>query len=214
MNTKLIYKIYFMLLFILLTGYLHSETHIIQFGGTFGTAYSPNTLNVNVNDTIIWQGNFSFHPLSSTNIPAGASSWHSASGSEFMYVVLVAGNYEYRCDAHFQNGMVGSFTAEVTTGISRQLSSKPSAFNLEQNYPNPFNPETKIVFSIPETQSVRLNVFNVLGKEVAVLADEIKPPGKYEVSFNASDYGLTSGIYIYQLRSGNKLATKKFTILK
>jgi len=70
---------------------LLATTHLIQFGGSFGLNYSPNTLTVNVGDTIRWQGNFSFHPLSSVTIPAGALSWTNTTGTVFTYVVQIPG---------------------------------------------------------------------------------------------------------------------------
>lgn len=90
---------------------------------------------------------------------------------------------------------------------------------LFQNYPNPFNPTTKIRYSIPHStdyysvpQNVTLKVYDVLGNEVSTLVDEYKQAGTYEVEFNANN--LTSGIYFYQLNSGDIIQTKKFTLIK
>ena len=85
-------------------------------------------------------------------------------------------------------------------------------FSLSQNYPNPFNPSTKIKFNIPRASLVTLEVYDVLGKEVATLVNEIKPIGSYEVSFDASH--LSSGIYFYKLQAGNFIETKKMILLK
>lgn len=85
-------------------------------------------------------------------------------------------------------------------------------FDLSQNYPNPFNPSTIIVYSIPENRFVSLKVYNEVGKEVATLVNEIKPAGSYEIPFNGVN--LTSGIYFYQLKTGNYIATKKLVYLK
>ncbi len=94
-----------------------------------------------------------------------------------------------------------------------------STFSLSQNYPNPFNPTTKIHYTIPAgtsrqggTVSVQLKVYDVLGKEVAILINEEKPFGEYEVEFDASD--LTSGIYFYQLKAGSFVETKKMVLMK
>jgi len=99
-------------------------------------------------------------------------------------------------------------------------SSNLNTFILEQNYPNPFNPSTKIKFTISsviasvakQSQLVTLNVFNVLGNEVATLVDEYKPAGTYEIKFDAS--GLPSGIYFYQLKAGTIVQTNKMVYLK
>jgi hypothetical protein len=85
-------------------------------------------------------------------------------------------------------------------------------FLLEQNYPNPFNPTTIIRFTISDVRFTTLQVYDVLGREITTLINEEKPPGSYEVEFNAE--GLTSGIYFYQLRSGNFVKTKKMILMK
>jgi len=86
------------------------------------------------------------------------------------------------------------------------------SFDLNQNFPNPFNPSTVISYQLPVTSNVTLKVYDILGREVAKLVNEEKPAGTYEVQFNAS--GLTSGIYFYQLSTGNYTETKKMILLK
>jgi hypothetical protein len=85
-------------------------------------------------------------------------------------------------------------------------------FNLSQNYPNPFNPSTKISWQSPVSSWQTLKVFDVLGNEVATLVNEEKPAGNYEVEFNASSF--SSGVYYYQLISGNFVKTMKMTLMK
>jgi len=90
-------------------------------------------------------------------------------------------------------------------------------FQLNQNYPNPFNPITKIKFTLPqdvrgESKDVILNVYDVLGNEIAVLVDDEKFAGTHEVKFDAT--GLPSGIYLYQLKAGNYIQTKKMMLVK
>ncbi|MCK6605833.1 MAG: T9SS type A sorting domain-containing protein [Ignavibacteriaceae bacterium] len=93
-----------------------------------------------------------------------------------------------------------------------ELPSAPSDYALQQNYPNPFNPSTSITYSIPESGNVNLAIFDILGKEVAVLVDEKKAPGTYTVKFDAS--GLNSGLYIYRLTSGSFTQARKLVLLK
>ncbi|MFA6978956.1 MAG: T9SS type A sorting domain-containing protein [Ignavibacteriaceae bacterium] len=88
----------------------------------------------------------------------------------------------------------------------------PSTFELSQNFPNPFNPVTNIKFSVASVQLVTLKVFNILGKEVAVLVNEKKEPGNYSVNFSATY--LASGTYFYRLQAGAFVQTKKMVILK
>ena len=88
----------------------------------------------------------------------------------------------------------------------------PIAFTLEQNYPNPFNPSTTISWQSPVSSHQTLKIYDVLGNEVAILVNEYRPAGSYEVNFDASN--LSSGIYFYELRSGSYLEIKKMTLLK
>jgi hypothetical protein len=88
----------------------------------------------------------------------------------------------------------------------------PTTFTLEQNYPNPFNPTTVIRYTVPEQTNVSLKVYDMLGREVAILADGSKPSGSYAVQFDASRY--SSGVYIYRLLAGSQVMTKKMTLLK
>ncbi len=87
-----------------------------------------------------------------------------------------------------------------------------STFNLQQNYPNPFNPTTKIKYSIPEASLVSLKVYDILGNEVASLVNQEKQAGTYEVQFNATS--LSSGVYLYKIKSGSFVQTKKMIVLK
>jgi len=107
---------------------------------------------------------------------------------------------------------------------------QPNSFLLSQNYPNPFNPSTKIKFTIPTGDNplwggergglTTLKIYDILGREVATLVNEQKPAGEYEIEFNSGNFpsrqgsALTSGIYFYQLKSGNYIETKKMILLK
>ena len=88
----------------------------------------------------------------------------------------------------------------------------PEEYMLYQSYPNPFNPSTTIKYSIPNSDRVNLKVYDILGREVATLVNEYKTPGTYAVEFNASRFA--SGVYFYQIQSGNFIETKKMILLK
>lgn len=88
----------------------------------------------------------------------------------------------------------------------------PVNFSLEQNYPNPFNPSTTIRFSIPQKSKVELKVFDILGRELLKLVDEIKAAGNYTVEFNAGS--LTSGVYFYRLKTDTFVSIRKMLLLK
>ncbi|MCL5028614.1 MAG: S8 family peptidase [Bacteroidetes bacterium] len=87
----------------------------------------------------------------------------------------------------------------------------PTQYEL-QNYPNPFNPTTRISFSLPQKSQIKLKVFDVLGREIQILADGIYEAGKYEVEFNATN--LPSGVYFYNLTTQNNSITKKMLLMK
>jgi len=92
-----------------------------------------------------------------------------------------------------------------------------SKFELYQNFPNPFNPDTRISFDLPETGQVSLQVFDIEGRLVNQLLDAKMRPGRHELSWNGLDMSgnpVSSGIYIYRLRSGKMLRTKKMTLLR
>jgi|WetSurMetagenome_2_1015567.scaffolds.fasta_scaffold09849_2 hypothetical protein len=96
----------------------------------------------------------------------------------------------------------------------------PMVFSLEQNYPNPFNPTTKISWQSPVSSWQTLKVYDVLGNEVAVLVNEYRYAGSYEVEFSvtsgpeSSIKNLASGIYFYRLNAGDYVETKKMTLMK
>jgi hypothetical protein len=108
-------------------------------------------------------------------------------------------------------------SAEVITKAHKnmaedQVNEKVNNYSLSQNYPNPFNPTTTISYSIKEIGPVMLKVYDMLGVEISTIVNEMKEPGNYTVTFNASN--LPSGIYFYTLTSNNFIDTKKLILLK
>jgi hypothetical protein len=97
-------------------------------------------------------------------------------------------------------------------GISQVSTEVPSNFSLSQNYPNPFNPTTNIKFAVSKSGFVTLKVYDMLGKEVAVLVNNNMTSGTYEYQFDASK--LTSGIYFYNLKTDGFSETKKMMLIK
>ncbi len=87
-----------------------------------------------------------------------------------------------------------------------------SEYSLLQNYPNPFNPSTTIVYTIKKETHVSLKVYDLLGREVSELVNENQVTGKYKVKFDVSN--LPSGVYLYTLKAGNFVETKKLMVLK
>jgi 5-hydroxyisourate hydrolase-like protein (transthyretin family) len=112
--------------------------------------------------------------------------------------------------------IVDTFKVQLNYHTSiRQISSIVKNYELEQNYPNPFNPVTLINFAIPKKQNVSLRVYNLLGMEVATLVNnENLGAGSYSFDFNANDYHLSSGIYIYRLQAEDFMFTRKMVLTK
>ncbi len=100
---------------------------------------------------------------------------------------------------------------DMPTDINNSLTN-PVKYSLAQNFPNPFNPVTQLEYGISELGFVTLKVFDILGKEVKTLVNEVKPSGKYKVEFNGSR--LPNGIYFYQMEIGNFVSTKKMLLIK
>jgi hypothetical protein len=112
------------------------------------------------------------------------------------------------------------------TSIGADDPALPQSAWLGQNYPNPFNPATVIRYEVParalvtvslsnrdaRESNVMLKVFDILGREVATLINEQKPPGTYEVRFNGA--GLASGVYVYRLQAGGFVETKKMVLVR
>ncbi|MBI9069988.1 MAG: T9SS type A sorting domain-containing protein [Melioribacteraceae bacterium] len=113
--------------------------------------------------------------------------------------------------------VIAEFLFDGTTAVGLEDEAAIiNSYQLKQNYPNPFNPETTIEYNISvgngHARSVQLTIYDVLGNQVANLVNEVKNPGKYKVTWNAEN--LSSGIYIYQLRSGVFFDSKKMILLK
>lgn len=104
---------------------------------------------------------------------------------------------------------VVSVTSPTAMGSGAEFANQ---FRIEQNYPNPFNPETNFKFSVANTSIVSIKIFNSLGQEVAALLNEMRTPGEYSISWNASS--LPSGVYIYQFTAGDFKAVKKMALIK
>lgn len=149
------------------------------------------------NDLVQPNGSWALHQIDNTGIPTDQSVTLRFSKNN---------GQQYRIDDISLNGTEGQFTTIDTAADT------PASVSLNQNYPNPFNPATSIQFDLPQNQRVKLAVYDMLGREVAVLADGMRQAGFHEVSFNASD--MASGIYIYSLETNSKRITRKMTLIK
>jgi hypothetical protein len=136
--------------------------------------------------------------------------------SAFSYGGGGGGSYSLTLKGCKIDGIVYGDTSMV--GIKKIGNIIPENFSLSQNYPNPFNPATNIKYQIANNKFIRLVVYDILGKEVAVLVNEKMKPGEYEVQFpnvQSANVQLPSGVYFYSLfADGERIDTKKMVLFK
>ncbi len=184
-------------------GTFHDDFH------TFTIIWEPDRIEWYVNDN--W-----YHFVTPAHL--NPHPWVFDKKFHLLLNVAVGGNFLDNPDetTEFPQEMIIDYIrvyqdAELTSSenIENEL---PSSFELHQNHPNPFNPETTVSFTLPEDSDVTLKVYNSLGQEVAVLANEQKSAGVHSFTFDAS--GLSSGTYIYRLRAGDYVTSRQMMLVK
>ena len=176
-------------------------------------SFSPSNINANVGDTIKWVWVSGSHTTTSTIIPSLAAVWDAnlnSGSTTFIYKILIAGTYNYKCTPHESMGMTGVINASPSA--ITQIETVIPKFELKQNYPNPFNPTTNINFGIAQKNFVTLKVYDLLGNEVQTLVSSELNAGSYNVDFNATE--LSSGVYFYKLQAGKFNNTRRMIIIK
>ncbi|MGD0338153.1 MAG: T9SS type A sorting domain-containing protein [Bacteroidota bacterium] len=163
-----------------------------------GTNLFAGTLNC---VSILMHGSTSWIPMA-TGLPVV--------GSNEIDALLVNGDYLYA--AVGSSGVWRRLLSEMTDVKNYTAQNQPDVFTLKQNYPNPFNPTTTISFSLPTPSKVSLKVFDLLGREVAIIVSEVLSAGDHSRQWNAS--GFASGIYYYRLEAGIFVETKKLVLLR
>jgi len=132
---------------------------------------------------------------------------HLASGFGLIYI------WEEPGDVAFLLGcVIAGDTFGTVVSVLENDKTVPQKFHLAQNYPNPFNPTTTIEFSLPQASFVRLNVYDLLGREIAVLIDDRRRAGRYSLTFDGSN--LPSGLYIVRLQTEAITFVKKMILMK
>jgi len=208
---KLIVSIFSLIIILFLSGSSFSQTtHDVT---VQNFSFSPGELTITVGDAVRWTNILGHHNVkaddnSFTSGPAADAPW------EFTHTFTTAGLNPYYCEPHGGPGgqnMSGVVIVQNPVAVDdEQLIA--DKFELMQNYPNPFNPSTNIQYAIIDRQFVSLKIFNILGDEVAILVNEEKDRGVYDVTFNAT--GLSSGMYLYKLQAGLFVETKKMVLMK
>ena len=152
--------------------------------------------------------------LKSTNGGLNWTEMTTAGYSTFNIDTKKIGSTVYGYAVSFLNGTTNAVLkmADPITGIENISSEVPNVYSLNQNYPNPFNPVTNLEFGISKLGFVSLKVYDVRGKEVAILVNSILTPGTYKHDFDGSN--LSSGVYFYKLEAGGFADTKKMYLVK
>ncbi|MFN3560989.1 MAG: T9SS type A sorting domain-containing protein [Chloroherpetonaceae bacterium] len=150
-------------------------------------------------DTLMWQFRYT--------APANA-------GRDTIYANFCAVDTSYDPNGDYWNYAPSFVVTVVPNSSAPTLSEKPSAFSLAQNYPNPFNPTTLIQYQLSQPSTVRLELFDAVGRKVATLVNARQATGVYSYTLNASQFNLSSGVYLYRLQTDNFAETKKMLFLK
>lgn len=214
--------------------YLHpdsSEVAVITQSG-FGTGHIWKTTNGGISWNDI-SGNLPDSPANDVMIyyPGSATSVYLAALDVGVFITTdygttwkeladglpntVAMHLDYNSAANkLRIGTHGRGVYEISnlTGVSSITSEIPDGFSLQQNYPNPFNPVTTIKYKITERANVTLKIYNILGKAVETIIEEVQGPGTYESHFNASN--LSSGVYYYKISVSTENGSNSFSDTK
>jgi hypothetical protein len=132
----------------------------------------------------------------------------------FFYVDSIPHNldFEFKLNIYSNGNLFWQGSNEVIVGLKTADFPVVKTYALYQNYPNPFNPITTIEFDIPKTSEVTLKIFDILGEEVATLVSDRLSAGSYSYEWDASQNA--SGVYIYRLKAGNYVETRKMILMK
>jgi endoglucanase len=194
--------------------YLHYTVNVSQ-TGTYRFTLRAAANNGGGYTMLKWD----FQTMSSAvPVPAGGG-WQNWMDVDLGTYALTAGIHTLSLHFFFGGFNVNYVEVAQTSAAVEQEEGQPARFELLQNYPNPFNPRTQIGYSIPESREsaagsmeTQLVVYDLLGREVAVLVNEKKATGNYEVEFDAS--ALASGVYIYRLTAGQHAESRTMVLMK
>ena len=178
------------------SNYLHNYVH-------YGLTYENGTLKAYINGVLVGQKNQL--AITSGIYSAISRAWFSSYTSTRLTAIID----EVRI---YNRALSQSEINQLIIGIKANNTEIPEKYNLSQNYPNPFNPSTNIKFDLSKNTFATLKVFDILGKEVAILVNKKLNAGTYQVDWNAA--GFPSGVYFYRLQTGDYTETKRMTFIK
>ncbi len=189
-------------------GYIYNNNNNALAGGVVG--YNPGSITL-----CYWNTQTSGDTSGCSGIPNSASSGTGLTTAQMKQSSSFSGwNFTtiWFIGPTINNGFpyLGS---NIPTSVEKGINSfAPKTFSLLQNFPNPFNPSTTISFTIPSRSFVSLKVFDIVGREVAIILSEEMPEGSYAKQWNAEK--MSSGIYFCRMQAGSFTATKKLILLK
>lgn len=172
-------------------------------GMTSATLYALLTV-----DTILVAGTANTGVFVSTNRGASWTTLNDGLTNTQVFSLAVNGQYLY---AGTSSAVFRRPLSQLVVGVPL-ANDLPVRFSLGQNYPNPFNPSTTISFQIPDRGHVRVAVYDLLGREVSTIVNEVRDPGRHSVAWNASAFA--SGVYFYRLHAGGYMATRKMILVR
>ncbi|MBI3004892.1 MAG: T9SS type A sorting domain-containing protein [Ignavibacteriales bacterium] len=155
-----------------------------------------------------------FDDASDPIVITGSHNWSSSAenDNDENTLIIHSGPIARQFTQEFSKRYTESGGTNPILGVKRVEGQLPGTFELSQNFPNPFNPGTNLEFSIPQTAVVSLKVYDVMGREIAVLLDARKEAGTYRVSWDASAF--SSGVYFYRIHAGAFIETKKMLLMR
>jgi hypothetical protein len=183
--------------------------------GTSWTAVNTGLTNLNVAafaviGTNLFAGTYGGGVVLSTD---NGTSWTDVNtGLTALYVYSLAVSDTVLLAGTEGRGVWRRPLSEIVTSVNVAPGKMPAAFGLDQNYPNPFNPTTQIEYQLPVAAHVTLKVYDVLGREVATLVNEIQDAGVYLATFDGTR--LASGVYFYRLTASGKDQVRKMLLTK
>ena len=177
-------------------------------------AFNPQSTNVTAGDSVKWTNNGSFDHTSTSD----SGVWNSGtipSGSSFTRQFSTPGSFPYHCAIH--TSMLATVIVSPTSVGDENSAGVPKNYILQQNFPNPFNSSTLISYYLPKKGKVNLEVYNILGQRIRILAEREEEPGLKIISWEGKDdrgLNVPTGIYFYRLTAQDFVDTKKMVYLK
>jgi hypothetical protein len=202
---------------------IYSETWSVQFDYAYAPVpetppYWPDSLIIRIssNSGTTWTLLIGYGPLELQTAPAQNSEFvplPAQWSKKTLGLPIGTNRIDFQGVSSYGNDIyLDSICVLPVLGIKHSANDIPNTYSLSQNYPNPFNPSTTINYDLPRAGNVRLVVYDVLGKEINIIVNEVQKAGSYRVTWDGSKFA--SGIYFYRIESGTFTDVKKMVLIK